>query len=283
MRMTGAQVAKLLLGFAAFVVLAGGMLVMVLLMEGCGAVTKELVQCQLRCQEGVCRLNEGGGYYECVVPPVPSPSPIPPSPEPTPTPEPTAPPTVPPTPEPTPSPSVEPSPLPTPTPSPSTTPEPPVPEISRLKLGFRGFVPKWDGKDGRGARNTLSVTPLDKNGNVIGPEYARGIGCALIAVYGEFQRFQVVEGRRSDLEKQGAELDDCGHEYILVDATNSDDNPEHWSGKTYLMTGRRTYCVSWPQLRQWRCQDGEMDSRGVVTGIGNDRGGYDLAKAPGEK
>lgn len=153
-----------------------------------------------------------------------------------------------------------------------------------VKLGFRMAIPKWnDCRDCKGARNTFNVTPFREDGSVIGAEAREG--CALVKAWGEFQRFQTVGvfakdgGNHEDVELQAAPLDDdCGHYYILVEATNSDDNPDHWSGKTYLPAGKRSYCVSYGYMKTWRCQDGQMDSRGVLTGFGENNRGYDLNK-----
>lgn len=154
-----------------------------------------------------------------------------------------------------------------------------------MKIGFRASVPKWnDCPECKGARNTFNVSPFRSDGSVIGPEAQEG--CALVAAYGEFVRFQTVGywadergGPTDAVELQAAALDqDCGEKYILVEATNSDDNPEHWSGKTYLMTGKRSFCVAYHYMTTWRCQDGMMDSRGVLTGFGENNRGYDLPK-----
>lgn len=133
-----------------------------------------------------------------------------------------------------------------------------------MKLGFRASVPK-----GRGFRNTFDVTPT-RGGVAIKPE--TNCGPKLIAKYGEFQRFQTSNafaGRHS-VEKQS------DNEYILVDATNSDD--VNWSGGRYTLAGSRTFCVSWPHLNFWRCQDGTMTDRGQLVGFGENNRGYDKPK-----
>lgn len=203
--------------------------------------------------------------YACEKPapsasPVPSPSAIPsasPSAAPSATPPPTP---SSPSPSPAPTPSAPPS---SPTPAPSSSASA-CPKPDDLKIGFRAAVPKE-----RGFRNTFDLTPTFQG-------KAEDVSCGdyLVETYGEFQRF--VSGDhiagRDPVELQSDNL------YILVDATNSDDNPDHWSGKTYLVGGRRTYCVSYAHLSHWRCQDGTMDDSGRLVGFGQNARGYDLQK-----
>lgn len=141
-----------------------------------------------------------------------------------------------------------------------------------MKLGWFNAVDKRnDCKDCKGFRNTFNVTPT-YHGVPQGPE--TGCGAAFIKKYGEFDRFQTSplwDGR------QGVEVQ-SDNAYLLVEATNSDGDPTHWSGKTYLYTGARTFCVSWPHLPTYRCQDGNMDSTGRLVGFGEDNRGYDLPK-----
>lgn len=124
---------------------------------------------------------------------------------------------------------------------------------------------------GKGFRNTFDLSPTS-GGVTIGPE--TGCGDFLENFYGEFERFVTgdhIEGR------DPVEIQTTNH-YILVEATNSDDNPDHWQGQTYLLSGKRTYCVSYKHLKFWRCQDGTMGSEGQLQGFGTNSRGYDLAK-----
>lgn len=212
------------------------------------------------------------------LPPIPFPSPSPtPTPTPVPSPTPTPAPSPTPTPEPSPTPAPSPSPTPTPAPSPSPSTSPRC-SADGLKIGFRGSVNKY-GRQSRGHRNTFDVTPT-RGGEAVKPE--TGCGPVLISMYGEFQRFQEGAGfsGRHPLEKQS------DNEYILVDATNSDDNPAHWDTRgtpdmnddLYLLAGWRRYCVSWPHLGWYRCQEGEMGNRGQLLGFGQNNRGFDLTK-----
>lgn len=90
--------------------------------------------------------------------------------------------------------------------------------------------------------------------------------------YGEFQRFvsgDHIHGR-DPVELQS------DNPYIMVEATNSDE--QNWQGDTYMLAGKRTYCVSYAHLNHWRCQDGNMSAEGRLEGFGTNARGYDLAK-----
>jgi hypothetical protein len=208
-------------------------------------------------------------------PPAPTPAP---SASPSPTPAPSPSPIPVPSPSPEPSPSPVPTPIPAPSPAPSATPKPgPIPPpcvADGVKLGFRGSVPKWnDCPDCHGARNTFDVSPTI-GGVTITPE--TGCGPVLIERYGEFQGLIIEPGNtRTGFEHQS------DNNYLMVHATNSDDNPEHWSGKRYLAGGWAEYCVSWPHLDHYRCQRCFTDDRGVVLRgdtCGTNSVGYDVPK-----
>jgi hypothetical protein len=133
-----------------------------------------------------------------------------------------------------------------------------------VKIGFRASV-----KKDIGYRNTFDLTPMFE-GRPIRPE--SGCGDALVARYGEFERFQSGAGiaGRDPVELQS------DNPYILVEATNSDE--EHWDHGHYTLTGKRTYCVSYRHLAHWRCQDGVMNDEGRLVGFGQNDRGYDLPK-----
>lgn len=140
-----------------------------------------------------------------------------------------------------------------------------------MKFGFFASVPKTPG-----FRNTFNISPVYQ-GQAIGPE--SGCGDILIERYGEFQRFQTGDGisGRDPVELQTTNL------YLMVEATNSDTKnwsegcPDNCRG-TYLLPGKRTYCVSYKHLDHYRCQDGEMTPQGKLVGFGENRRGYDLPK-----
>lgn len=96
----------------------------------------------------------------------------------------------------------------------------------------------------------------------------------LVHRYGEFERFQTSDRwvGRDPVELQS------DNAYFLVEATNSDDDPTHWSGDKYLFGGKRTFCVAYAHLNFYRCQDGQMSDRGALVGFGTNDHGYDLAK-----
>lgn len=174
-----------------------------------------------------------------------------------------------------PCPSPTPVPNPSPTPRPSVSPTPPVdpsepcPRPDGIKLGFRASV-----KKDRGARNTFDVSPT-VNGETVRPE--TGCGPVYLERYGIIQGFQssshfVFDG----LEWQPQDpYPDRG--YILVVATNSAPD-EEWSGDKYLLAGPYTFCVSYPWLTTWRCQNGTMSTAGQLVGFGSNERAYDLAK-----
>lgn len=166
-------------------------------------------------------------------------------------------------------PCVQPTPIPSPTPVPS--PEPPpittpgvCPKPDGVKIGFRGSVQK-----DRGFRNTFDITPT-YHGAAIKPE--TGCGPELVEKYGPFEGFQTSNAwaGRDPVEFQS------DNAYIMVDATNSDD--EHWSGGRFTLAGTRTYCVSYAHLSFWRCQNGHMTDAGQLVGFGKNEQGYDLPK-----
>lgn len=159
------------------------------------------------------------------------------------------------------------SPLPTPVPSavPSTSPSPAsCPKPDGIKLGFFASVKKE-----RGYRNVFNLSPT-----VGGKPEDESCGAYLVATYGEFQRF-VTSNRWTGRDPVELQSD---NPYFMVDATNSDDT--NWSpdGKTYLLAGMRTYCVSYAHLSTYRCQDGTMSTAGQLVGFGTNDRGYDLAK-----
>lgn len=200
-----------------------------------------------------------------------------------------------------------------PSPSPASPTPPPVPSPSgsdacpapfAIKLGF-GQNPR---PLNPGFANTAGITPLVSNTEtnrapcahkgLSGPSdtcaasegCADHVGAAYQVRYGQPQAVQsLVGGFQNDpIERttDGCNKDDpsvvpCG--YNLRFATGCQRETDHgpcvnYPDGRYKETGHMRVCVSLPNLPTWRCQEGEMDSDGKLSGFGQDNRSRDVPK-----
>lgn len=165
-----------------------------------------------------------------------------------------------------------------------------------MKLGF-GQNPRALNP---GFANTASITPLVSNTEqnrqpcahkgLSGPDdtcaadegCADHVGAPYQVAYGQPQAFQSLAGgfQGDPVERttDGCNRDDpgvvpCG--YNLRFATGG---PDNYVAGRYKETGPMRICASLPNLPTWRCQTGNMDSDGKLSGFGQDNRSTDVPK-----